>query len=104
MSCNDYCCNHGCNQERDCPARAKPAQVAPYKPKVRRECGELGVCQSMEPRCEICACDAGNVQAQEPHPSNWDSIAHYAAVLLARALTVIAVCGFAGYAYVRWLP
>ena len=24
MACDDYCCNHGCNQGRDCPARAKP--------------------------------------------------------------------------------
>ena len=21
MSCDDYCCNHGCNQGRNCPAR-----------------------------------------------------------------------------------
>lgn len=21
MSCDEYCCNHGCNQGRDCPAR-----------------------------------------------------------------------------------
>lgn len=26
MSCDDYCCNHGCNQGRDCPARAKTCQ------------------------------------------------------------------------------
>ena len=25
MSCDDYCCNHGCNQGRDCPARKTPA-------------------------------------------------------------------------------
>jgi len=24
MACDDYCCNHGCNQGRDCPARSKP--------------------------------------------------------------------------------
>lgn len=28
MSCDDYCCNHGCNQGRDCPARQAPAKVA----------------------------------------------------------------------------
>lgn len=28
--CDDYCCNHGCNQGRDCPAR-KPAKVAKVK-------------------------------------------------------------------------
>jgi hypothetical protein len=22
--CDDYCCNHGCNQGRDCPARKAP--------------------------------------------------------------------------------
>lgn len=25
MSCDDYCCNHGCNQGRNCPARKAPA-------------------------------------------------------------------------------
>ena len=25
MSCDDYCCNHGCNQGRDCQARKTPA-------------------------------------------------------------------------------
>ena len=25
MSCDDYCCNYGCNQGRNCPARKKPA-------------------------------------------------------------------------------
>ena len=25
MSCDDYCCNHGCNQGRNCPARKTPA-------------------------------------------------------------------------------
>lgn len=24
MSCDTYCCNHGCNQGRDCPARHAP--------------------------------------------------------------------------------
>lgn len=28
MTCDTYCCNHGCNQGRDCPARvAKVAKV-----------------------------------------------------------------------------
>lgn len=26
MSCDDYCCNHGCNQGRNCPARKTPAK------------------------------------------------------------------------------
>lgn len=25
MSCDDYCCNHGCNQGRNCVARKTPA-------------------------------------------------------------------------------
>ena len=25
MSCDDYCCNHGCNQGRNCPASKTPA-------------------------------------------------------------------------------
>ena len=25
MSCDDYCCNYGCNQGRNCPARKTPA-------------------------------------------------------------------------------
>ncbi len=28
MSCNDYCCNHGCSQGTDCPAR-KPSPDVP---------------------------------------------------------------------------
>lgn len=27
MSCDDYCCNYGCNQGRDCPARRTPAKA-----------------------------------------------------------------------------
>lgn len=27
MSCDDYCCNHGCNQGRDCVARKTPAKA-----------------------------------------------------------------------------
>ena len=27
MSCDDYCCNHGCNQGRNCPARKTPAKT-----------------------------------------------------------------------------
>ena len=27
MSCDDYCCNHGCNQGRNCPARKTPAKA-----------------------------------------------------------------------------
>ena len=27
MSCDDYCCNYGCNQGRNCPARKKPAKA-----------------------------------------------------------------------------
>ena len=26
MSCDDYCCNHGCNQGRNCVARKTPAK------------------------------------------------------------------------------
>ena len=28
MSCDDYCCNYGCNQGRNCPARKKPAKAS----------------------------------------------------------------------------
>ena len=31
--CDDYCCNYGCNQGRDCPAR-KPAKVAKVKARM----------------------------------------------------------------------
>lgn len=24
--CDDFCCNHGCNQGRNCPARTTPAE------------------------------------------------------------------------------
>lgn len=27
MSCDDYCCNYGCNQGRNCPARKTPAKA-----------------------------------------------------------------------------
>lgn len=26
--CDEYCCNHGCNQGRDCPARIERVRVA----------------------------------------------------------------------------
>ena len=29
MSCDDYCCNHGCNEGRNCPARRAPATPKP---------------------------------------------------------------------------
>ena len=28
MSCDDYCCNHGCNQGRNCVARKTPAKAS----------------------------------------------------------------------------
>lgn len=43
MSCDDYCCNHGCNQGRDCPARVAkvgsryPAHPAPLRPATWRD-------------------------------------------------------------------
>jgi len=37
MSCDEYCCNHGCNQGRSCPARvAKVGQRYPAEPKPLR--------------------------------------------------------------------
>lgn len=27
MSCDDDCCNHGCNQGHNCPARCTPASM-----------------------------------------------------------------------------
>jgi len=50
MSCCDY--NH-CNQGRDCPVRAKPAdnQVATLRPMYRR-CDVMGVCQSPDAECK----------------------------------------------------
>lgn len=43
--CDDYCCNHGCNQGRDCPARvakvgkrmqaAKPLNGSPWRRQLK---------------------------------------------------------------------
>ncbi len=27
MNCDDYCCNHGCNQGRSCPARIRKVKA-----------------------------------------------------------------------------
>ena len=54
MNCDEYCCNNGCNQGRDCPARkpgqTSPAKVAVAKPMYRR-CDVLGVCQNQHGQC-----------------------------------------------------
>lgn len=36
MRCNDYCCNFGCNQGRNCPARTTKAET-----KIERFAGVL---------------------------------------------------------------
>lgn len=33
MSCDDYCCNHGCNQGRACIARSTVARIKSSRPK-----------------------------------------------------------------------
>ena len=43
MNCDEYCCNNGCNQGRDCPAR-KPGQTSPAK---------VAVAKPMYRRCEL---------------------------------------------------
>lgn len=35
MSCDDYCCNYGCNQGRNCPARKTPAKATERAPAPR---------------------------------------------------------------------
>ncbi len=32
--CNDYCCNHGCNQGRDCPHRTHVARISKAYPRT----------------------------------------------------------------------
>lgn len=41
MSCDDYCCNHGCNQGRNCPARKKPAKSTERAAQFQADTDEL---------------------------------------------------------------
>ena len=52
-TCDTYCCNHGCNQGRDCPARvakakpvmkaAEPLPPSTWRDKLKKAC-EWGLC------------------------------------------------------------
>lgn len=41
MSCDDYCCNYGCNQGRNCPARKKPAKSTERAAQFQADTDEL---------------------------------------------------------------
>jgi hypothetical protein len=76
----------------------KPAEVAPFRPVVRRDCQQLGVCQAREPRCDACDdCD-------EPLDS-FERVAMWAVCGTALGLTVAVVVGSVSYLLHRhgWL-
>ena len=99
MSCDEYCCNNGCNQGRDCPARkpvqAGPAKVAVAKPMYRR-CDVLGVCQRQHGQC---ASHCELYDTIEPDPA--DTILDRLMTALAFALSAV-VLG-AGMAFLSGL-
>jgi hypothetical protein len=40
--------------------------------------------------------------SDDSSPGSWELIAYYCAVVCAWSMTLLAVFGFAGYAYTRW--
>lgn len=69
---------------------AKPAKVATYRPVVRRDCQELGVCQAREPRCDACDdCDTPL--------TTFERITNWTVYGIALALTVAVLMGSASY-------
>jgi hypothetical protein len=91
MSCCDY--NH-CNQGRDCPVRAKPAdnQVATLRPMYRR-CDVMGVCQSPDAECKANCLLHDQTHAQTPLAHGWADWLLLAVVAVAAAGTVSFVLG-----------
>lgn len=79
------CCNHDCNQGRDCPAR---------------RCDALGVCQGLTPSCEGCTplamanSDGSGPQAATPW-GGWDWIDRLHTPLVWALLWVLVVGGSA---------
>ena len=77
---------------------SQPAEVAPFRPVVRRDCQELGVCQAREPRCDACEyCDAPL--------TTFERISNYTVIGIALGLTVAVLLGSASYFlhYHGWL-
>jgi len=50
--CDEYCCNHGCNQGRDCPARQKPTPAD----ELQRLQGEARVMRGLLRQCAAVLC------------------------------------------------
>lgn len=87
------CCNHNCNQGRDCPARVAPIKAS--YPGVRRECAELGVCQGLTPPCQLCS----NHTRDEADAYKVEPFMYWASITLLTAFTVLVGAGAAGYLY-----
>ena len=100
------CCNHDCNQCRDCPTR--PATVAPIRFQ-RRTCDALGVCQGHPKACASCtpaeqAATESDLAALNDMPADvWDRISFWGVVGIASVSTVAMVCGAAGWAYIQFI-
>lgn len=77
------------------------ATVAPIKasyPGVRRECAELGVCQGLEPPCQLCASHAG----YDPSAYQVEPLLYWAAVAVLAVYSIAVLGGLAGFIWHRF--
>jgi hypothetical protein len=99
--CDEYCCNDGCNQGRNCPARKTtqiiPAKVAKAKPMYRR-CDVMGICQAPDAECAA-NCILHDTIAPDPDPV--DATMDWVMTWLAFAMCAIVLC--AGLAFILGL-
>jgi len=70
---------------------------------VLRTCNELGVCQAKATPCPGCNhwLDLAEPTADST-PSSFDQIAYWGSVAATGLLTLVTVCGTAGYLFVRF--
>jgi hypothetical protein len=73
--------------------------VLPANVTVLRTCNELGVCQAKPIPCPGCH---HWLDQTETTPSSFDQIAYWGSVVATSLLTLVAVCGTAGYLVARF--
>jgi hypothetical protein len=78
--------------------------VLPANVTVLRTCNELGVCQAKPIPCTGCHhwTDRHNDGTDNSTPSSFDQIAYWGSVVATGLLTLVAVCGTAGYLVARF--